>query len=772
MSQIMPNKRRIGSVGKTYAVRQNQLFGPWGPGALLPCPDGASVMIAGLDAFPFSEGADGSKRMLSVYDRRLAKYVGVRRLLAPHIGDVTVPAVRFPRWLYCPSCGRMYYSKPMSQSVITCDNPMCRSKKRRKLVPERFVVVCPEGHIDDFPIVEWVHEGPVTNEHRKEHYITRVTKGGSASLGDVVYKCSCGKKRSLFEASNPSNLEKCGYVCRGSQPWLGLSEEQCSIESSALRVVPRGGTNIWFADVVSSIYIPEAINKGLADCIEENFEDLSETYVEGEKSFDRTVKLISRSTSYTSEEIKNAFADRLNNETQVSNVTEGDYLEAEYTTLKASSHNSSWNDSFEATAVDVGQYTSNIMKGVVEGVTLVSTLKETKALVGFTRLFPDANDCKQFRERRAVLSRKHLDWTLGLQMTGEGIFLSFRKDVFQQWVKRPSVVDRIRKLQQNANRWSEERGDEHRTINPSYVLVHTLSHLLMLELARECGYSAASLKERIYCDRYLAEQDRHDSMLGLLIYTASDDSDGSLGGLVRSGNPGRFERIFDDALRSACWCSCDPVCIESRGQGPGSCNLAACYSCSLVPETSCEYGNKLLDRALLVGTIEAPSVGLVDEILREESSIEFKSKPCDSAASFAENNFVAKTEARPLIHYKVSYAESVDVSDETFSGVCEFVASDATEFELQFLNDLCAIADKRNLEKPIPYVVFYTDSAKAEPSLVWPDSRIVFLLDSSAADFVEAFGSDFALAAEWSILTIEDIGSVEKFASHIEKVDF
>jgi len=98
-------------------------------------------------------------------------------------------------------------------------------------------------------------------------------------------------------------------------------------------------------------------------------------------------------------------------------------------------------------------------------------------------------------------------------------------------------------------------------------------------------------------------------MGGILIYTASGDSEGSLGGLVRQGNPGNLENIVTAALYSAQWCSSDPVCMESQGQGPDSCNLAACHSCCLLPETSCEHRNRLLDRALIIGTLDKAEVG-------------------------------------------------------------------------------------------------------------------------------------------------------------------
>jgi hypothetical protein len=104
-------------------------------------------------------------------------------------------------------------------------------------------------------------------------------------------------------------------------------------------------------------------------------------------------------------------------------------------------------------------------------------------------------------------------------------------------------------------------------------------------------------------------------MAGILIYTAAGDSEGTMGGLVRMGLPGRLEDVFARAIERARWCSTDPVCIESSGQGPDNCNLAACHSCALLPETSCEEQNRLLDRGLLVGTLTEPAIGLFSDFV-------------------------------------------------------------------------------------------------------------------------------------------------------------
>mgnify|MGYP003382449437 CR=1 FL=1 len=134
-------------------------------------------------------------------------------------------------------------------------------------------------------------------------------------------------------------------------------------------------------------------------------------------------------------------------------------------------------------------------------------------------------------------------------------------------------------------------------IEPRFVLLHTLAHLLINRLVFECGYGSASLRERLYVST------GESPMAGLLIYTAAGDSEGTMGGLVRLAEPETLGRIIENAIEEAQWCSADPVCAEavySGGQGPDSLNLAACHSCALLPETSCEVFNKYLDRCLFL----------------------------------------------------------------------------------------------------------------------------------------------------------------------------
>jgi hypothetical protein len=127
-----------------------------------------------------------------------------------------------------------------------------------------------------------------------------------------------------------------------------------------------------------------------------------------------------------------------------------------------------------------------------------------------------------------------------------------------------------------------------------YVLLHTLSHLLIQSLAMRCGYPASSIRERIYADAA-------NRRFGILLYTGSPDAEGTLGGLVQEAR--HIEDHLAGVLRMSGLCSNDPICAQhTPGQSMEARWLhgAACHGCALIAETSCEMHNDYLDRALVV----------------------------------------------------------------------------------------------------------------------------------------------------------------------------
>jgi hypothetical protein len=206
-----------------------------------------------------------------------------------------------------------------------------------------------------------------------------------------------------------------------------------------------------------------------------------------------------------------------------------------------------------------------------------------------------------------------LKWLPAIEVRGEGIFISLNLDMLAQWEKQPAVIARAAEIRNYGNsRVVNPDGatpDVGAALGSRYLLLHSLAHMLMRQLSLQCGYSAASLRELIYVG------DNNHNMAGLMIYTATSDSDGTLGGLQREGVAKRFGPIFRAAVRAHEWCASDPLCIKGLMSATEASSLASCHSCLLAPETSCQDYNRFLDRAMVVGTPEDRSVGFFSDLL-------------------------------------------------------------------------------------------------------------------------------------------------------------
>ncbi len=604
-------------------MRRSALIGPWGVGAIVPFPNDESLMIAGLDAWQYND----SKQFI-IKDNRLTKRLGVSELrwppdfrennADPANSNLRIPAVRFPTWYYCPFCGQMkkatyYETQPLCDAIQWTEGRKCsgKGKFRRKMIPERFIVVCPEGHIDDFPVAEWVHHGSGHVYNPNSCIIRRSTGGASANLTGVFYQCTCGASRSLAGATQKGALARIDYRCKGTKPWLGLTgEEMCPAEVENLKVVLRGATNVWFADTRSSISIPVddvATKRKILGILNKWFDTINSQRTNGQLNRD-FIEMIAKTEGVNADELYQAFVERANNlnhndETN-ENTSEDEYRFQEYKVLCKSS--GSDNMDFHSINHSIDEYDS-IIHQFFESISLVPKLRETRAFVGFSRLEPSQ---KPLSERKKDLRLGNSeDWLPAIEVFGEGIFFRFNSATLKQWSQRSDIQDRIGLLNQSLHRSKlgiNEQGD----LNPEYVLIHTFAHLIINQLSFDCGYGSSSIRERIYCEKVGNTLD----MFGVLIYTASGDSEGSLGGLVRQGEKGRLEDTIVNAIRNAAWCTSDPVCIQSKGQGPESLNLSACHNCALLPETCCETGNRLLDRGVVVGTLSSPEIGFFSDL--------------------------------------------------------------------------------------------------------------------------------------------------------------
>ncbi len=605
-------------------MRRNALIGPWGVGALVPFPNDESLMIAGLDMWRYNNPED-----FIIKDERLTKRIGVPELRWPpdyreknadsENYHLKIPAVRFPKWSYCPFCGTMhestYYEIPPECDAFQWPHGRkcnAKSKFKRKMIPERFIVICPEGHIDDFPIAEWVHYDSGKTYNPEKCRIRRSTGGASSGLGGVFYECSCGAKKSMAGVTRPGALKRINYKCKGSKPWLGVyrdDDNPCTCEAEQIRVVLRGATNVWFANTISSIYIPT--NGGEDDLkiigiVNDIFDTLNNSRTDGK--FDKNIiNFIAQQKNVDADKLYDAIIEKADSVDGLpvvnEDTSEDEYRFAEYKVLIKSSGNDA--QEFHSINKPISEYDSCIQK-YFNSISLVPKLKETRAFVGFSRLKPDS---KTITENRKMLRLGEGKWIPAIETFGEGIFIEFNSKALSTWAKNPKIISRVRNVSDNYKNsffGQSLKGD----VRPEYMLIHTFAHLLINQLSFECGYGSSSIRERVYCE--VGEDKFH--MTGVLIYTASGDSEGSLGGLVRQGEKGRIEDTIISALKNALWCTSDPICIQSVGQGTDSCNLAACHNCAILPETCCENGNRLLDRGVMIGTLKDPEIGFFSDI--------------------------------------------------------------------------------------------------------------------------------------------------------------
>jgi hypothetical protein len=226
----------------------------------------------------------------------------------------------------------------------------------------------------------------------------------------------------------------------------------------------------------------------------------------------------------------------------------------------------------------------------------VERLREVQAMVGFTRI--DAPTQGELQPAfRVPLSVARVGWVPAVERRGEGIFLEFREAEVSAWCERVADHPHIDALRSSYGRW---RSNRDLPADPGfpvarYLLVHTFSHLLLRQVALECGYSSASIRERLYVGT------REEPTAGLLLSTAASDSEGTLGGLVALAEARFLGRLLDQALDDAQTCSSDPLCAERVPEPPSDqLHVAACHACLFASETSCEAGNRWLHRGVLV----------------------------------------------------------------------------------------------------------------------------------------------------------------------------
>jgi len=655
------NRSRVGSVRPSAMLYTN------GIGGTVDLPH-LSVMPHGIDAWEkvYERRAGppeviAEPRLLDVVKSHLGQQVTELRKppWAPaELGqqqaavDLGIPSRVFPQWLRCTGCNEIArVSDPTFTYINT--NPYrpdqarfvhqkCpgwaepgakrapRGKKDQPAVPARYLVACVNGHLDEFPYVEWVHRGKPCTDVKPR---LRMREWKSNLGPDVQIMCLvCDKRRGMLEATGPKAHTKLPR-CRGRHPHLDAFFE-CD-QSGKLMML--GAANQWFSNTTGLLALPREEIASAADLVPIIRSLPAAVMAAAAVKAALPGFRIAAAMAAQTDAFDDVDDDVLWEAIQIVQggapppTTTWDaakrqdprtILAPEWAVLTDEAKYTRYSGSLDFRAVrrDV----PDLLAGVAASVVAVEKLKKINAFVGFTRI--DAFDrIDDAASRVAPLCRDDRPtWVPAAEDRGEGVFVQFDEEVITGWeasILGTPTWEAFREahrlnFERRTSKTSGDINPDSRFPPPRYWALHTLSHLLIRQMAMSSGYGSASLTERIYAWR--ADED-HPAAAGILITTTASDSEGTLGGLVELARPDRLVEVLTAAVRRGNRCSSDPICSHRVPRGKEDfLHGAACHFCLFVSETSCERTNRFLDRRLLLGLstdLEAP--GLLQAIAEE-----------------------------------------------------------------------------------------------------------------------------------------------------------
>lgn len=584
-------------------IRQSQLVSTFGPGSMIDLPNHAAL-VSGLEYWT----APSPDR--EIFEERLAAKVArvldlnAIRLYRPPVDppDAVTPqagvrAWLFPQWFVVQrewtSSGGTRSRRLAPYKALERGRFPDRDRSKQKVVPVRFVQACINGHISDIDWPRFTHKPG--DPCKRELWLDE--RGTTGEIADITVRCECGSSRPLVQASQ-REAQALGF-CRGERPWLGpFSDEKCGGENGPVqpnRLLIRSATNAYFPQVMSAISIPDA-SAALRQAVDLTWADLE--YVESMSDLEREMRKAKNKSILEPHPPAALLAEVMRRKGGLAPVPKT-VKQAEIETLMSAE---------ESVGEDTpsGDYYAKRLglrepragaTSKIDRVVLVHRLREVRAQVGFTRFEPVVTDLEgelNLDVRRASIARE-ISWVPAVENRGEGVFIALDRNALRDWRERPAVRKRGEALLGGFQAWQARHGDHSHFAGIDYVLLHSLSHLLITALSLECGYGATAIRERIYVG---AEG------YGVLLFTGSPDSEGTLGGLVHASR--RLDRILLEACDMGMLCSNDPVCAQHEPSDPREERFltgAACHGCLLIAEPSCERRNELLDRALVVPTV-------------------------------------------------------------------------------------------------------------------------------------------------------------------------
>ena len=588
--------------GKAHGqLRRSQVITTFGPGALIDLPRDSAI-VGGLDTWGSETNLERIEEPRLLAKLRTMTGVSRPRLYAPPPEPEPwqrqqgIGGWRFPEWFVVQESKFRTRSGTNSRSRrMVHRKALDRGRfDKNPVIATRFVRACRKGHVDDIDWYRFVHgEG---NLCRRQLWLDE--RGTSGDLAEQIVRCECGKSRRMYKAVEfaKSPLGKCS----GARPWLGLyAKEECDEPS---RLLIRTASNAWFPQVLSVLSLPDRGSE-VDRAVEELWDRLQIVSDASDLDFVmRYPDVANRLSSFGREEVVRAISARRSGGPAGERPIKHAELDALLAVPKGFGDDVPVDPDFHARRLPESVWSRSSRFDGVESVIQVHRLREVLALAGFTRLepvMPNVDGEYDGDVSRAEIALEPA-WFPAVENRGEGIVLQLRRGAVRKWLGREAVERRLEQLLSGHHAWAHQHNAERPFPGGPYLLLHTLAHLLIQSLSMRCGYPAASIRERIFADH-------GGGRYALLLYTASPDAEGTLGGLVQQARA--MEDHLQYALLAASLCSNDPVCAEHL---PGESmeerwlHGAACHGCALIAETSCEMRNEYLDRALVVPALYAP----------------------------------------------------------------------------------------------------------------------------------------------------------------------
>ena len=611
---------------KLNEVRRSQVLG-YGPGAIVDFRVGdlgggtISGVTAGFDQWGETARPKGMLHSQSIKEPRLQRKLGVNGFRLPPVNDTEddekkdqyIHAIRFPTFLICPSCKIIKKFFTWAKGKAGDPQRHCSECTRKKgnednkiyVVPARFIMACENGHLDDFPWRHWLGCKCDIDISLKLESI-----GSSIGLSGLVLRCTkCGLTKSMKGIFNKKTFK--GLVCKGKMPWLKKNpNEKKEFFSETCDKVPvalqRGASNLYYPCFLSAISIPPWTSM-IFKITGLNFDAFFSPHHNKQDIID-LLKQFRDGPEYDAEkdyEKLKKYSDYLADPAKI-DLKWNEYLQfTEQFVDDGLDHSENDKEQFEIRNQNVEGYLANYLNKLVQ----VVRLREVRALANFKRISEPLNSFNPGKKSQfGKMFNEDPKWRPAIEVKGEGIFISLKEERLKKWENSPSIKKRASKINDHYMNQFGKLTDEGKikiseeipyNITPRFLLLHSLSHALISQLSIECGYAQASLRERMY----VTEKEGQD-MSGILIYTSSSDSEGTLGGLSRQALTKNFENVLKKALEQQEFCSQDPHCIMGIKSESEQLNHAACHSCMLLPETSCELWNRFLDRATIRGTLD------------------------------------------------------------------------------------------------------------------------------------------------------------------------